>query len=286
MNLKYYREHGLMTEVNMMKEMVKDIPKDIEKIVEYSQNILIHQHWAKKYGVSLNKQRVEEPWVRRFEDKLKFLKKIGFHHVSEKKSVEEKMVGICRDYAVVAAALCRECGIPARARCGFGTYFEEGKYIDHWVLEYYNEDKEKWILVDPQLDTFQQEQLSITFNPLDIDDTHFITGPRAWLMCRENKADANLFGIFQWWGYDYLKCNLILDVNSLIKVPMQPWDGWAGYKNMQVSEMTEEDYNTLDELSQLALQVDDNLDALHTYIKQHNKIKVPDDFNHVINYLK
>ena len=34
---------------------------------------------------------------------------------------------------------CAAQGMPARARCGFGAYFEKGKYVDHWVTEYWNE---------------------------------------------------------------------------------------------------------------------------------------------------
>lgn len=65
-------------------------------------------------------------------------------------------------------------------------------------------------------------------------------------MCRGEKADPELFGIFQWWGYDYLKCNLILDANSLMKMPMQPWDRWEGYKNLPVLEWSENDYLIMD----------------------------------------
>ena len=32
-------------------------------------------------------------------------------------------------------------GVPARARCGFGAYFEKGKFVDHWVTEYWNEGR-------------------------------------------------------------------------------------------------------------------------------------------------
>lgn len=42
--LKYYREHGPMTEIKTMQHMVSDIPKDIPTIVTYVQNILLHQH--------------------------------------------------------------------------------------------------------------------------------------------------------------------------------------------------------------------------------------------------
>ena len=283
--LKFYGEHGRMTKIKTMKDMVTDIPKDVPSIVSIVQNILMHKHWAESYGVEVKDKRHEEPSLRSIEEKLIHLNKLGYNHVSDKRSIEEKILGICRDFSVMAAALCIEAGIPARARCGFSTYFQQGKYIDHWVLEYWNENKKRWVLVDAQIDDFQRKKLDISFNTLDVDDQYFITAPRAWMMCRERELTPELFGIFQWWGYDYLRCNLILDANSLLKLPMQPWDVWEGYKKLPMSEWSEKDYLVMDQLSRYALKVDDDLDALYTFIEENDKIRVPKDLGEVINTL-
>jgi hypothetical protein len=284
--LEIYKEHDIMTEIKAMKDMVRDIPKDIKTIVSYVQNILLHQHWSKAYGVELSDERKREPFIRSFEDKLKFLNNLGYSHVSEQKSNENKMIGICRDFSVVAAALCREASIPARARCGFASYFEKDKYIDHWVLEYWNEDREQWIMVDAQLDNLQQKELKLPFNPLNVGEKYFITGPRAWLMCREGLMNPELFGIFTWWGYNYLRCNLILDANSLLNIPMQPWDIWEGYKSIPIEEWTDKDYEAMDNLATLALKVDDDFESLYEYVLSNDKIKVPEDLGKVINSLE
>jgi hypothetical protein len=284
--LEFYKEHDIMTEIKSMKHMVTDIPKDIKIIVAYVQNILLHQHWSGAYGLELSDERKKEPFIRSFEEKLVFLNNIGFTHVSEQKTNENKIISICRDFSVVAAALCREAGIPARARCGFASYFEKDKYVDHWVLEYWNEEKKKWIMVDAQLDGLQQRALKLPFDPLDVSEDYFITGPRAWLLCREGGFNPELFGIFKWWGYDYLRCNLILDANSLLKVSMHPWDMWAGYKSLPIEEWTEKDYKIMDELSTLSLKVDNNFEALNKYVQTNDKIKVPDDLGEVINSLE
>ncbi|OZV13045.1 transglutaminase [Tissierella sp. P1] len=284
--LKLYQEHDIMTEIKTMKHMVADIPKDIKTIVTYVQNILLHQHWSEVYGLELGDERKKEPFIRSFEDKLVFLNKLGFTHVSEQRTNENKMISICRDFSIVAVALCREAGIPARARCGFASYLVKDKYIDHWVVEYWNEEKKKWVMVDAQLDVLQQRALQLSFDPLDVSENYFITGPRAWLLCREGRFNPELFGIFKWWGYDYLRCNLILDANSLLKVPMQPWDIWKGYKSLPIEEWTEKDYKVMDELSILALNVDNNYEALYKYVQTNDKIKVPKDLSEVINGLE
>ncbi|WP_105615196.1 transglutaminase-like domain-containing protein [Vallitalea okinawensis] len=284
--LDYYKAHGRMTEIKTNQHMVIDLPHDIKGIVLTVQNILLHQHWAKRYGIELDEENVKEPWVRSVEEKLIHLNKVGYEHITDQKELKDKMISICRDFSVVAAALCREVGIPARARCGFATYFEKDKYIDHWVLEYWCEDKKRWILVDAQLDDFQQNELGISFNSLDVGNGDFIIAPRAWKMCREGKVNPELFGIFKWWGYEYLISNLLLDANALVKMPMQPWDSWKGYKSLPVSEWSEKDYLIMDQLAEYALHVDGDFDALYTFVTEHDTIKVPDNLNEVINCLK
>lgn len=278
-----YVTHDVMTDVGSMAHMVTNIPTHIETIVTYTQNILMHQHWSQCYGLELSAERTREPFIRRFEDKLKLLRDKGFAHVCEQHDNESKMIAICRDFSIVAAALCREAGIPARVRCGFATYFEQGQYIDHWVLEYWHAEQRKWIMVDAQLDALQQTILNVPFDPLDVSEDYFITAPRAWLMCREGRLNPELFGILQWWGYDYLRCNLILDVNACLGMAMQPWDMWAGYKSIPMGEWTEEDFNTMDELAIIALDVNHSLEQLCQFAESNGKIKVPQNLNHVYN---
>ena len=44
---------------------------------------------------------------------------------------------------------------------------------------------ERWRIVDAQLDALQREALAIDFDPLDVPRRQFITGGRAWHMCRQ-----------------------------------------------------------------------------------------------------
>lgn len=103
-------------------------------------------------------------------------------------------------------------------------------------------------------------------------------------MCREGKISPELFGIFDFWGYDYLKCNLILDANSLLKVPMQPWDWWEGYKKTPVLEWDEQNYILMDKLAECALHVDEAFDTLYSFVEQNDRIKVPKDLGMVGNF--
>ena len=74
----------------------------------------------------------------------------------------------------------RRRGVAARARGGFGTYFEPGKHIDHWVCEYWDASHERWVLVDAQLDDVQQAVLKLDFDPLDVPRERFWVAGQAW----------------------------------------------------------------------------------------------------------
>lgn len=282
-SVEHYKIHDAMTDIKNMKSMVTDIPSDIPTIVKYVQNVLLHQHWSAHYGIMLSDQQKEEPFIRGIDDKLLFLNVKGFDHVSDHKEHKDKMIGICRDFSVMATALCREAGIPARARCGFADYLEKGKYIDHWVLEYWNKEEHRWAMVDSQLDTLQQDILKLGFSPFDISNQHFLTGPEAWKGCRENLYDPKCFGIFKWWGYDYLRCNLILDANSLAGKPMQPWDYWEGYKSLPIEQWTEKDYAIMDDLVHFSINADTDYESFYDFIETNDKIRVPEDFSLVSN---
>lgn len=53
---------------------------------------------------------------------------------------ERRMVGFCYHFALLHCALLRATGTPARIRCGFAGYFEAQRWIDHWVVEYWDGD--------------------------------------------------------------------------------------------------------------------------------------------------
>ena len=285
-SLSFFLSHGIMDTPERHREMIMNLPAEPKDLVKLVQNVLIHQHMAEwVYGVVLDEERKKEPWLRTVGEKLEWLKAHGYSHIAEPHPIGEHMVGICRDFSVLAAGLFREAGIPARARCGFATYFEKDKYMDHWVLEWWNEETQAWQLSDAQMDEPQCAKLGLNFDPMDVPRDRFLTGPVSWTMARTGQADPQAFGIFKWWGYDYLCCNLLLDVNSLLNIPMQPWDEWDGYKALPTDTLAQEDWAVLDELVRLAGMVDEDFESFRQYVASHDKIRVPDELRTVRNNL-
>jgi len=88
---------------------------------------------------------------------------------------ERRVVGTCRHFTTLACAFLRARGIPARARCGFGTCFVEGRGFDHWITEYWDADEQRWVRVDT-------EHLGKDYvDHLDyLAPGEFLTGGKAW----------------------------------------------------------------------------------------------------------
>ncbi len=82
-------------------------------------------------------------------------------------------------------------------------------------------------MVDAQLDQLQQDQLHITFDPLDVPPDQFVIAGRGWQLIRSGEVAPELFGIFDWRGQWFAQDNLVRDFLALNKIELLPWDGWG-----------------------------------------------------------
>lgn len=155
--------------------------------------------------------------IRSAESKLKKLFALERNFTIEERPLHKKLVCNCWDFSLLLCAFLRYQGIPARARCGFATYFIKDKYEDHWVCEYWQSKAQRWVMVDAQLDEFQQQVLQIDFDPFNVPLGKFIPAGQAWQMCRRHRADPHKFGIYQYRGLMFILGDLQRDLLALIK---------------------------------------------------------------------
>src|SRR5262249_21429570 len=153
-----------------------------------------HVHWAERYGVKLSAERRDEQNVRSTADMLALMRRHDGRPLGDTRAVDKRAVGTCRNFSVLGTALFRRAGIPARARVGFGAYFNAGTFEDHWVVEYWN--GAAWQLLDAQIDDKQRTLLKLKFDPTDVPRTEFVIAGDAWQRCRSGRADPKAFGIF------------------------------------------------------------------------------------------
>jgi hypothetical protein len=258
--LNYYTAPGVHTDASEFSDMLANLPSDVPGLVQVVQGSLLHVFWAERYGRKLNEEEKATLNIRPVAEKLAIMQAVDPASLIHPRPLELRQVGNCRDFSILLCSLLRFEGIPARARCGFGTYFLPDHYEDHWVCEYWKTAEERWVMVDAQLDAFQRQTLEIDFDSLDMPPGRFVPAGQAYQMCRQGKADPNAFGIFDMHGLDFIQGNVVRDYLALNKYEILPWDWGSGY----LTEASFADLAFFDYLAALLVAGDESFTTLRT----------------------
>jgi hypothetical protein len=279
MNLDAYRRPVAMSDPGHHSRLFDGLPRDVGGLAKVVQGLLIHQHIAPAYGLELSDTQLAEPHIRGVEPMLERIAAHDPRPLPDARPESERLVGVCRHFTLLHVAMLRKQGVPARARCGFGAYFQEGLFLDHWVSEYWNEGQRRWVLVDAQLDQRQRELFKIGFDPLDVPRDQFLVAGQAWQLCRAGKAQADAFCILDMRGLWLIAGNVIRDVAALNNHEMLPWDVWGA----MARDDSGLDLAFIDRLAALTREPDVNLDELRSAYAD-KRIAVPGTvFNAVLN---
>ena len=266
-----------MTDPGEHADLFAGLPTEIPALCRVVQGLLLHIFWAERYGEPLSEERQREVEIRRVSDKLARIRALDGRPLTAERPLARKLVGNCRDFSVLLCAMLRHQGVPARARCGFGAYFEPDHYEDHWVCEYWNSDEARWVMVDAQLDPFQRQALGIQFDPCDVPRDQFLVGGKAWRMCRAGEADPDAFGIFDMHGMCFIRGNLLRDLFALNKVEILPWDGW-GLMAMPDEALSAEDVALLDRVAESTAVDDPSFAEVRAIYEGDARLRVPPEY--------
>jgi Transglutaminase-like superfamily len=250
------------------------LPGDIGGLCGVVQGLVVHAYWANRYGLAPDDARREEVGLRTVARQLARIVELDPRPLTEARPVDRRIVGMCRDFTVLLTAMLRHQGVPARARCGFGRYFEPGLYEDHWACEYWNAGEGRWVLVDAQLDALQREVLGITFDPLDVPRDAFIVAGEAWRRYRAGEVDPDAFGIAELKGLWFVRGDLVRDVAALNRLETLSWDSW-GIIEAGDDDLTADDIAFLDRVAALAAADAPDCDALRALYGTDPRLRVP-----------
>ena len=186
-----------------------------------------------------------------------------------------RLASNCRGFTVLMVAMLRAHGTPARARCGFGGYFTDGFFEDHWVCEYW--DGGRWVLVDAQIDERQRELFSIGFDVTDVPRDRFLIAGDAWARCpprrrgpRGVRAQSRSSEAGDWW----IAGNLMRDAAALDNTELLPWDCWGAMP--REDEKIGEDLAALfDRLAALTRAPDEVPGELQALCRGDGRLRVP-----------
>ena len=222
-----FLEPGVLASPGKYAALFDGLPADPAGVAAVVHGLLIHEFWAGAHGVTLAGADRDRVNLRRVEQVLDAIVSADDRPLSVPRPPAARIATNCRGFTVMAVAMLRSKGVPARARCGFGGYFTPDFFEDHWVAEFF--DGARWRLLDAQIDGLQREQLAIDFDLTDVPHDRFVIAGDAWRQVRAGRADPARFGLSMideagdWW----IAANLMRDAAALLGVEVLPWDDWG-----------------------------------------------------------
>ncbi len=274
---KHYLDFGTYTFPGLYQEKLKnDLPNDIGEIGLLVRRNFIHRTTlaAGNTGTNMDLKfgdMTKVPWWRQPEDDILVTSaamlaelyrrdKRGFVKDREPK---DKLVLTCRFVAIMMASILKSRGIPARVRSGNAPYFDMGELgdvsTDHWINQYWSEQENRWITIDVDGSlSFKDER-----DAYDMPDGKFDFPADAWLKIRAGKIDPQYFynaGGFR--GKIAVIWSLFYDFHSLMNSEIIYLHGTKYGDPKKFDNLTEADFEKVDDLASLMQDPDKNFDEL------------------------
>lgn len=277
--LDWYRQPGAMTGLGAVAGhpafAEASLPTDLVGLRRVVQGLLLHRDWAPSYGVEGPAIRLAEQQLRPIGDVLGRAFELSGASMTEARPPVDRVLGICRHFALLHTALLRHQGTPARVRCGFSNYFDRAKWYDHWITERWDAAAARWVRDDPQIDEQQASAVGIDFDPYDQPPGQFLSGAEAWVAARSGDLDPGLFGIFDMWGLSFIGGNVLHDLACLDKVELLPWDDAWGLLEGPHAPVPDAAAELLDDVAALVNSGD--AAAIRNRYVSDDRLRVPAD---------
>jgi hypothetical protein len=275
--LESYARQSAMTSPGRHAPLLRKLPSEVADLARIIQQLVVYDVVAPDfYGFAVPRARQDEIHLRSVHDKLDALLALNDRPLAVARPVDKRLVGRCHHFALLLVAMLRAHGVPARARCGFGSYFNPPLFEDHWVCEYWNAGECRWHLADAQLDEVWRARLRIDHDVLNVPRDRFLVAGDAWTQCRTGAADPAAFGIelVGLRGLWYIAGSLVRDVAALNGMEMLPWDVW-GAQPRPDEALDGDRLAFFDGVAALAREPDASFDELRAQYQRDARLTVP-----------
>jgi hypothetical protein len=266
----HYTAQDVLTDPGPHARRLDELPATLPELHAAINGLLLHVWKARAYHPHLFTPPPREVFVRHTTRLLDHILKLDPAPLNVARPVERRAVVDCRHFAVLLCAVLRRRGIPARPRCGFASYLSDGVLTDHWICEFWDHEQGRWVMEDADKERH------------DVPVAEFLTGSRAWQLCRQTPSLAEQLGYSaKQRGAWVARANLIRDVASLNGFPSVSGDIW-GLGQIAEADVTPADLETLDSLAGLVACASDapGLDALRTMYEATPGLRAPDIIPH------
>lgn len=224
------------------------VPPDLATVAAATRNVLVHYRACPEPLPPETAPEVNSRWLEVILDHDQTRHPVP---LMEPRPVSTRVQACCRDFTLLAVAILRAHGIPARSRVGFAGYFVPGWHHDHVVPEVWQDGR--WRRFEPEVEA----PTELLADPLDLPPgSGFRTAAQVWRGWRAGQLDLSTYGVDPampavagpWFVANYL----ILEVAHRYGDELLLWDGWGG-----MSEPGEPRHTSLlDEIADLLVAAD------------------------------
>ncbi len=251
--LAYFRRQSRISDPGPFASLYERLPRNLPGLCRVVQGLVIHYQDPALRRAHMPRRRLAEANTRYVDRMLARLRSLDERPLNDGRRPSSRIVGCCRDFALLFVSMARHQGIPARLRVGFANYFRgfpPAFWIDHTVAEVWSPGERRWRLVDPEQSPVLVRQNRIRFDPTDVPRDRFQVGGRAWLLCRNGEIEANKFCVLPGHepsGFWFVRSRLLLDLAALNRTEVLLWDSWEA-----TSPIARLDSRALDQLDRIA----------------------------------
>jgi hypothetical protein len=222
--------------------------------------------------------------LRSVEEILEFLIEMKDQPLTTAREANRRVVGNCRDYAVLLVAMLRHQGIPARVRSGVARYFypkEEEMLEDHFICEFWNEGEDRWQRTDAQVDDVQRKALQITLDMTDLSPNQFLDAGESYIELKSEKVKPEKIGIFEFKGWPYVHYKLVSDLACVNSVEVLAWERWGICERINDNQLSEDDENLLEKIAKILTALcahSDRFWEAREFYSTNSDLKIPTDY--------
>ncbi len=283
--LKHYLESGMYTNSGPYKELYQSLPDDIYELREMVNKQHIHKMSLYRSFLckNENKTNLKYKWknYRCLDDVLLTATAMTAELIrlndgknpflTLSPNPNKKIIVTCRYVSVLYATILKAKGIPCRCRSGFAPYLYDDKIVDHWIVQYYDKNFNKWINIDSQANIKNK-----AFNVFNFPDEAFTWAPNAWLAMRKGQLPnkEKYTNGQKHYGDNTFAWSLLMDFHALfhdeinyVTLPV------FLYENCDLAQLKKSTLNELDHLAKLMLDVDENFDELKEIWETNKKFR-------------
>lgn len=267
-----YIQHSIYSDPGLYQSLYDDLPSDLPSLISAVSKLFFHYADQRMYDYSIPHSRYQELDLRLIQKTLTLLLNKSEAKLNIQRNNKNKIIGVCRDCALMLCSVLRSRGIPARLRAGFNAYYLPGFYLDGFCLEYFDQSLSKWRMVDPRTTDFyiQHHQLKIDFDLTNLSEQQFIPAAKAWILCRSGQLDPLRFGYQHFRGLNYVRNKVIQDFILLNGYELLIWDLWG-----ILLEKNTIHNRAVDDLANFLLSNVNNLNKITDFYRDNHWFHVP-----------